>query len=112
MTDSESCVLSGVLVCAVAAVPAVRGGEQGRGSCSSPAHPAGAASVLSWPSSALLRRPGRAATGCGEEHNGSQMFGGTRVDFLLNVQVKFISVAFHQQHSFSVSPLTLEMFFR
>lgn len=40
-----------VLVRAVAAVPAVRGGEQSRGACSAPAHSAGAATGLSEPGS-------------------------------------------------------------
>lgn len=53
-----SCVSpAAVVVRPVVTVPAVRGGEQGRGTRSAPAHPAGAAAHLSEPGPATLQQP-------------------------------------------------------
>lgn len=51
-----------VLVRAVPALPAVRGGEQGGGPCSAPAHPAGAAAGLSDSGPSALPQPHTAAS--------------------------------------------------
>lgn len=53
---------AGVMVCAITALPAVRGGEQGGRSCSATAHPAGAAPGLLRSGPAALPRPHAAAS--------------------------------------------------